>query len=280
MKKLSPYSVALPFAGSPLTGSPLQSFRAFYMGKCIVCGKEIIGNRYLNSTICSIACYNKHKAVKYKDNYCIECGKIIPYNPAKGTKRYSEKKYCSLLCSAKTKHNNVEKTCPTCGKTFVIMKSKSEKFIHCSIECKPITTKKCIVCGCEFKLKKSHSIKRQCCSKKCQNIFARTKTGNKNNNWKGGIHPENMIGRTTVKYNEWRISVFLRDERACKKCGSKKEIQAHHIKPWSQFKNLRYDINNGITLCKKCHSKVHQKNGNDYFLPDIGYNNQTKTGQT
>lgn len=33
MKKLSPLSVALPFAHSELTGSPLQSSGAFYMGK-------------------------------------------------------------------------------------------------------------------------------------------------------------------------------------------------------------------------------------------------------
>ena len=85
-----------------------------------------------------------------------------------------------------------------------------------------------------------------------------------------------MIGRDTVAYNNWRVRVFIRDNRECKKCGSKKEIQAHHIKPWSQFKELRYNITNGITLCKICHQRIHRKKGNEFFSPAENYNNQNK----
>lgn len=65
---------------------------------------------------------------------------------------------------------------------------------------------------------------------------------------------------TTEEYYFWRKSVYLRDNYTCQHCGSKKELQAHHIIPWKNTKNrkwLRYDIDNGITLCRSCHLKAH-----------------------
>ena len=40
-------------------------------------------------------------------------------------------------------------------------------------------------------------------------------------------------------------------------CKSKYKIQAHHIKKWSRAASLRYDIDNGITLCKSCHDSIN-----------------------
>lgn len=39
-------------------------------------------------------------------------------------------------------------------------------------------------------------------------------------------------------------------------CSCKKGLQVHHIRPWSKNPLLRYDIKNGITLCRTCHKKV------------------------
>ena len=39
-------------------------------------------------------------------------------------------------------------------------------------------------------------------------------------------------------------------------CNAKRQLQAHHIRKWSSASILRYDINNGITLCRKCHKEV------------------------
>ena len=59
-------------------------------------------------------------------------------------------------------------------------------------------------------------------------------------------------------YKDWRMKVYKRDKFTCQMpaCGYKKYLQAHHIRRWSSASTLRYDINNGITLCKNCHKKV------------------------
>lgn len=56
-------------------------------------------------------------------------------------------------------------------------------------------------------------------------------------------------------YYEWSKSVKKRDNYQCKIsnkdcCGN---IESHHILPWREHIELRYDINNGITLCRFHH---------------------------
>lgn len=56
-------------------------------------------------------------------------------------------------------------------------------------------------------------------------------------------------------YKEWRMSVFKRDDFTCRlhneECNG--QIQAHHIFRWIDYPELRYIINNGITLCQFHH---------------------------
>ena len=77
------------------------------------------------------------------------------------------------------------------------------------------------------------------------------------NNYKGGITSVNNLIRKSVEYKLWREAVYKRDNYICVWCGQKGgELNADHIKPFSLFKELRFDINNGRTLCKKCHKKT------------------------
>ena len=72
---------------------------------------------------------------------------------------------------------------------------------------------------------------------------------------------ESKIWRRRTEYKKWRESVYKRDEYTCQECGKKGGIlNPHHIKEFSKYKELRFDINNGITLCIKCHKKIHRKN--------------------
>lgn len=70
----------------------------------------------------------------------------------------------------------------------------------------------------------------------------------------------NKRNRNTREYKVWRIAVFERDNYTCQNCGVKgARLQAHHNKPWAKYPKDRYDINNGVTLCEKCHKEKHKK---------------------
>lgn len=60
------------------------------------------------------------------------------------------------------------------------------------------------------------------------------------------------------QYKEWRQKIYARDNHACQwpGCKNKTKLQAHHIYRWADFPGLRYNINNGITLCKYHHSLI------------------------
>lgn len=63
--------------------------------------------------------------------------------------------------------------------------------------------------------------------------------------------------RNMPEYIDWRKAVFARDGYACKECGSKDRIQAHHVKGWQKYPELRFDVANGATLCFDCHAQKH-----------------------
>lgn len=82
-------------------------------------------------------------------------------------------------------------------------------------------------------------------------------SGKNNWNWKGGRTSETRRLRTSLEYREWREKVFKRDYWTCRFCGKKgHELHAHHIKSWSKFPELRFDVNNGKTSCVPCHEKT------------------------
>jgi hypothetical protein len=105
--------------------------------------------------------------------------------------------------------------------------------------------------------------------------------GDKNPAWKGGVSLLTKRIRASMNYAIWRSTVFIRDGFICQDCGAKSGngkavyIEAHHKKPFAKlFKEAiakypllkpydacmlyapLWDINNGETLCKKCHDKT------------------------
>lgn len=93
-----------------------------------------------------------------------------------------------------------------------------------------------------------------------QSLFG--KRGALARNWQGGKTKQNIIIRYSTEAKNWRKSVFERDKYVCQFCGVHsglgKSIVLHadHIKPFAYFPELRFDINNGRTLCRECHKKT------------------------
>ncbi len=77
-----------------------------------------------------------------------------------------------------------------------------------------------------------------------------------NHNWKGGITPERVKERNSLEYKRWIKRNYKKCFYTCQCCGKTKNIikEMHHIYNFSTYKDLRYEDNNAILLCKECHN--------------------------
>ena len=57
---------------------------------------------------------------------------------------------------------------------------------------------------------------------------------------------------------------MIRRDVRCQCCNSLQGRHAHHIKHATYNINLRFDIENGITLCSQCHMILHNKFAGGY----------------
>lgn len=197
---------------------------------------------------------------------CIRCGKR--YNKKNG-------KFCSVECFGESL--KAYRPCPICGTLF----SGPRKIKTCSKACQyksfegsgnpmyktGLLQGVCAHCSALFTYNKSNR-SGKFCSQKCahaspewRNNMSISKTQS-THGIPDKVHKARI--RASVKYNEWRLSVFKRDNYKCTKCGGNENIQVHHIIPFSVlfkeikvfgFKDFRplFDIDNGTTLCEPCH---------------------------
>src|SRR3990167_579471 len=100
------------------------------------------------------------------------------------------------------------------------------------------------------------------CSQKCYWENKKISfSGESNPLWKGGITEVNDKIRKSDEYKDWRLMVYKRDRYTCQIC--KRHLQqliAHHIKTFEKYPELRFELSNGITLCRACHCKLHAEN--------------------
>lgn len=54
------------------------------------------------------------------------------------------------------------------------------------------------------------------------------------------------------QFKEWTLAVKTRDENKCTICGKDEYLNAHHLLP-REIKEFRFNLNNGITLCRFHH---------------------------
>lgn len=110
---------------------------------------------------------------------------------------------------------------------------------------------------------------RRCCSAECRSIWRKQThhrywLGKRMEAISGSNHWNYKQDRTLLArrderndgvYVAWRRGVWTRDKWTCRIdnifCSGR--IEAHHILAWKEYPELRYEINNGITLCHAHH---------------------------
>lgn len=211
--------------------------------QCPVCGTEYQADtsrlKHGRQTTCSRDCSYKLRARQSEVDplimSCQQCGKTFSGKPF----AIKSHKYCSLACynTFRGSPESLDRTCPVCGKTF---HARNHRRIQCSRSC----------------FEKAHQVR-----------------------MKGAGNPAFIDGRSNgatydagASWKTIRLEVYRRDGFTCQRCGvkcvSKKSatpetnrrvIQCHHIIPYKQSRNNNLD--NLITLCLRCHRRVHGKDG-------------------
>ena len=174
-----------------------------------------------------------------------------------------DKKFKKALIKTRTRLGEVRK-CSVCHKSFYALPAQVRKAgwgKYCSRKCQGISQingsiKKCLICGKNIYVTPSDEKlgRGKYCSRKCVAKSQIGKyVGEKGSNWKGGVSSQNEIIRRSYAYKRWRSLVFERDSYTCVICGKKGEVCADHIKPFALYPDLRFDLDNGRTLCLDCH---------------------------
>ena len=125
------------------------------------------------------------------------------------------------------------------------------------------------------------------CCRECYYEFLKTASlGSKNHQWKGNRDLRDFV-RHCPSHRDWVKAVFERDDYTCQMCYRRGVyLESHHLIPFkyifedflnkypdlsvqddleelcrllSKYESF-FDINNGQTLCKKCHHFVTWKN--------------------
>lgn len=187
--------------------------------------------------------------MKCTKDSCKSSTRIVKCQEAylKKTPEHIEKLRLAAIRSWANRKMDKSKVCLVCGNNYLVRYTFSKKQVmkskYCSQECRV----------------KSHKA-RKISEQGLINMLMGSSRGPEHYRWKGGITTENIKIRNSHKYKIWRKSVFNRDSRSCRMCFYKgDQVHAHHIKSFSKHPDLRFDINNGITLCKECHKNEHKK---------------------
>ena len=71
--------------------------------------------------------------------------------------------------------------------------------------------------------------------------------------------------RESTEGKAWKKMVLARDCYICNDCITMGlEVQAHHLFSFVKWEELRFDLDNGVTLCEECHDKYKHKGTYDH----------------
>lgn len=70
-----------------------------------------------------------------------------------------------------------------------------------------------------------------------------------------------------AELSKWRKALINRDKK-CQVCSADTHLTAHHLHDWKNYPAKRFEIDNGILLCVKCHNDFHTINGKGGNTPN------------
>jgi hypothetical protein len=136
------------------------------------------------------------------------------------------------------KKPHLRKVCPACSTVFFV-KQSLDRVVHCSRSC--------------ARVGKPSGMKGRTASVETRAKMSAAKMGNggpKHWNYKHG----KRAAHGSLALRNWRWLVFERDGFTCLRCGEVGgSLEAHHVKGWAAFPELRFELSNGRTLCVRCH---------------------------
>lgn len=81
------------------------------------------------------------------------------------------------------------------------------------------------------------------------------------------------VGIVTICHSEYRWrkvrKAHLKRDPRCNMCKRTKKLEAHHIKPWHLFPDLRFIDWNLITLCRACHFRFGHGSNWKHWNPQV-----------
>ncbi len=91
-----------------------------------------------------------------------------------------------------------------------------------------------------------------------------------NPNYKDGSSSERDCMKATKRYKELLRAVYARDDYTCARCGCRGsgagQLNAHHRRAWAGNREARFDADNLVTLCRRCHEWVHSNANVDHMF--------------
>lgn len=156
--------------------------------------------------------------------------------------------YCSPKCVAETQKDRVYFNCDYCGKELWEHKTEYNRYKnhYCSLECKG----------------KHHSI--LYVGENAPFYGKEGVRGEAHPRWNPELTPEEREqGRYIEGYSDFIKNVYKRDNYTCQCCGKlgRDDLHAHHLDGYNWCVEKRTEVNNGITLCEKCHTNFHKQYG-------------------
>jgi len=86
--------------------------------------------------------------------------------------------------------------------------------------------------------------------------------GKNHHNWKGGISSKQDKLKKSIEWKNWRKKIFKQDNYTCQGCDIRGGyLEPHHLFSKAKHPELCFEEWNGQTLCKDCHTHLHNELG-------------------